>query len=343
MKRKYYAILLVLLLMLVSACAPAQRADGSTGGETSAPAETGGQEQPQKTKVNFAVLSGPTGIGAAKLISDNEAGLTANEYAVTVASAPDELTAKLMNGEVDIAALPTNTAANLYNKSGGAIEIIALTNLGVLYILENGNTVNSMEDLMDKTLYATGRSANPEYVLNFLLRENGMEPGLDVEIEYLPAEEVAAMMVSGKAELAMLPVPAATSVLLKNGAVRKALDLTAEWEKAGAEGVLTMSCVVVRREFAGQNPEAVRDFLEELEASILYMTENVKEGAKLVVPLGIVGNEAIAEAAIPDCNMKFISGGAVREHIEPYYKVLFAADPASIGGKLPDDSFYYVP
>jgi NitT/TauT family transport system substrate-binding protein len=325
-KRVITGLLLAALLLGTAGCA----------GQTE-------QVPTEKSKVSLAVLAGPTGMGAAKLLSDNAAGLAANEYTVTVAAAPDELTGKLVSGEVQVAALPTNLAAALYNKTNGAIQIAALNTLGVLYILENGNTVQSMADLKGRTIYATGQAANPEYVLNFLLRENGLEPGKDVTIEYKAADQVAAMMATGEASLCMLPVPAATGVLLKNSAVRQALDLTAEWEKTGADGALTMGCIAVRRDFAEQNSQALGDFLSELEASVQYVTENQEAAAKLITDLGIVGSEAIAKAAIPDAGLVFLAGDAVKEKVGPYYEVLYDADPASVGGKVPDDAFYYVP
>lgn len=307
----------------------------------------------ERASVSFAVLAGPTGVGAAKLMADSEAGLTKNQYNMTVAAANDEVVAKLTGPEpeVDIAAMATNVAANLYSKTGGKVQLLTINGLGVLYILErDGETIQSIADLSGKTLYATGQGANPEYVLNYLLRQNGLEPGTDVEIVWLTGEEVTAKMVSGEAQFCMLPVPAATAVQIKaagsEGAfsVRSALNLTEEWAKVNKTDNLVMSCTVVRTDWAKENPEAVAAFLEDYEASITYVKENAAEAAELVAQYGITPNAAIAQRAIPDCNLTFISGAEdVKAAVAGYYQVLFDADPASLGGAMPDDGFYYAP
>jgi len=165
-------------------------------------------------------------MGAAKLLSDNDSGSAAASYNVTLGSDPaNDIVPKLINGELDLAAIPTNLAAALYNRTGGEIQLLALNTLGVLHILENGESVHSLADLAGKTLYATGQGANPEYVLNYLLEQNGLTPGVDVTIEWKASDELTALMASGEAALGMLPVPAATSVMMQNQDVRDAIDL----------------------------------------------------------------------------------------------------------------------
>ena len=319
-----------------------------TAPETTAPVET--TPAPTETTsteretVNLAMLSGPTGVGAAKLLHDNAAGETALDYNVTIASDPaNEVVPKLNSGELDIAALSTNLAATLYQKTDGGIKLIALNTLGVLYILENGDTIHSMADLAGKTIYATGQGSNPEYVLNYLLEQNGLIPGEDVTIEWKASEELTALMASGEAQVCMLPVPAATAVQMKNEDVRAVLDLTQVWnDTVGAESQLTMGCVAVRTAFLEEHPEAVEAFLEEYAASIDYVKNNPEEAAPMVAEFGITANEQIALKAIPDCNLVCITGGEIQSSIQGYYEMLYAADPTSIGGAMPDDAFYYV-
>jgi NitT/TauT family transport system substrate-binding protein len=349
MKTKKWLSLLLASLMMLSVLAGCGNGTQTPSAEPSVtpsgvPAEsvspTSGQE---KTKINLALLSGPTGVGAAKLLSDNEAGTTKNQYDVTIATAPDELTGKIVSGEIDIAALSTNLAAALYQKTNGKVQLAAINTLGVLYILENGEEIQSMADLKGKTIYAFGQGANPEYVLRYLLEKNGLKEGQDVTVEFKASEEIVAAMASGQAKVAMLPVPATTTVLMKNKSVRAALDLTEEWNKTTEDSQLTMGCIVVRKEFAEQNPEAVKAFLEEYEASVNYVKENVDDAAQMVAKFGITGNAEIAKAAIPQCNLTCIIGEDMRTAIQGYYEVLFAAEPSSIGGQQPDDAFYYIP
>ena len=326
-RQKWLALLLAAALSagLLAGCS--QPAETSPTPEAATPSPSASETPAERTSVNLAMLNGPTGMGAAKLIADDAEGTTLNDYNVEVLSQPTDVTAKLSSGEVDIAALPTNVAATYYNKTE-SIQMLALNTLGVLYILENGSNVNSMADLAGQTLYATGQGANPAEK--------------DVDIQWKTAEEVQALMVSGEAKLAMLPVPAATGVLMQNSDVRAAIDFNTAWEEAGAEGTFTMGCVVVRNEFLEENPQAVEDFLTEYAASIEYVRENPEEAAPLVVEAGIVPKEPIAVAAIPQANLVCITGSDMLS-IRDYYAVLYNADPASIGGANPDDAFYYLP
>lgn len=308
--------------------------------ETPLPSETA--PAAEKAQVNLAVLKGNTGMSAAKLLSDNDAGESLNDYEVTLAAAPDEVTGKLVSGDIDIAALPTNVAALLYHKTGGGIQMLSICGLGVLYVLENGDSVHSVGDLRGKTLYATGQGANPEYVLNYLLEENGLDPKTDLTVEWKTADELTALMAAGEINLAMMPVPAGTAVTVKNPDVRFALDFTQEWSNVDKTSVLTMSCVVVRTAFAQENPQAVADFLKEYEASISYVRDNVAEGAELVAQYGITPNAKIAAEAIPQVNLLYLAGAEMQPTIQGYYDVLARADSASIGGGIPGDDFYYV-
>ena len=310
--------------------------------ETSAPVETTAQPtQEAAGTVRFAVLNGPTGVGAAKLMADSEAGATSNTYEVEVFTANDQVAAGLTNGEIDIAAVASNVAANLYNKTDGGIQMLAVSGLGVLYILENGESVHTMADLAGRTLYATGQGANPEYVLNYLLTENGVDPA-DVDIQWVTADEITTLMVSGGAELCMLPVPAATAVQLKNADVREALDLSAEWDNLQNGSHLTMTTIVARTDFIQENPQAVENFLADYQASVDYVNGDPAAAAELVAGYGITANAQIAEAAIPKCALVFITGpSSMRSAIQGYYEVLYQANPDSIGGGIPDDAFYY--
>ena len=347
MKRKLLALTLALLTLTGALAGCGQKTAETSpvpetaAPETSAPVETTAQPtQEAAGTVRFAVLNGPTGVGAAKLMADSEAGATSNTYEVEVFTANDQVAAGLTNGEIDIAAVASNVAANLYNKTDGGIQMLAVSGLGVLYILENGESVHTMADLAGRTLYATGQGANPEYVLNYLLTENGVDPA-DVDIQWVTADEITTLMVSGEAELCMLPVPAATAVQLKNADVREALDLSAEWDNLQNGSHLTMTTIVARTDFIQENPQAVENFLADYQASVDYVNGD-PAAAELVAGYGITANAQIAEAAIPKCALVFITGpSSMRGAIQGYYEVLYQANPDSIGGGIPDDAFYY--
>ena len=316
----------------------------NTSGSQSASTSAGDTSQSEAYVLpDFMVLSGPTGVGTAKLMADNEAAESYDKVAAssTVEADNQAVSSALINGDVDIAAVATNVAANLYNQSEGAVQVLAVNTLGVLYILEKGDTVTSMADLAGKTVYATGEGANPEYVLNYLLTENGVDPA-GVDIQWMTAQEVTAQMVSSEDGICMLPVPAATALMIQDSGVREALSLSEEWSTV-SDGELAMGCIVARTDYIEENPQGVEAFLSAYEDSIAYMSDpdNLEEAAELVAQYNITANANIAKAAIPQCNLVCLTGDEMKSVLEAYYQVLFDADPTSIGGALPDASFYY--
>ena len=316
----------------------------STSGSQSTSASAGDVSLAEPYELpDLMVLSGPTGVGAAKLMADNEAAAQEDKVLASAVVEADNqvVTSALINGDADIAAVATNVAANLVNKNPESIQVLAVNTLGVLYILEKGDTVQSMADLAGRTVYATGEGANPEYVLNYLLTENGVDPA-DVDIQWLTAQEVTAQMIASEDGICMLPVPAATALMIQDAGVRQALSLTDEWS-AVSEGELAMGCVVARTDYIEENPQGVEAFLSAYQDSIEYMSnpDNLDDAAELVAQYGITANAAIAKAAIPQCNLTYLQRDNMKSVLEAYYQVLFDADPTSIGGALPYNSFYY--
>lgn len=308
---------------------------------TEATEATAEETQAVEVLPNFMVMSGPTGVGAAKLISDWENGDCTAVANVEIVSDNEAVKNALVSGEVDIAAVATNLAATLTNKTGGGLQVLAVNTLGVLYILERGDSVQTMADLEGKTLYATGQGANPEYILNYLLTMSGVEPA-NVDIQWMTAQEIIAKMATEESGICMLPVPAATTLMVKCPDVREAVSLTDVW--AGLDnGALAQGCIVVRTEYAQQNPGAVKAFLEAYAASLAYMNDanNLQDAAALVAQYEITANAKIAELAIPSCNLTFVTGDEMKAILVSFYEVMYAADPSSIGGAMPADEFYY--
>ena len=352
MKKTLSLFLSLALLFSLAACgpketqAPTSSASSPVSSSTAPDVSQPGVPEPEaRTQVNMMVLSGPTGVGAAKLMLDNNLDHTLNDYNFEVVSENAQVVAALTSGETDIAAIATNMAANLANQTDGGIQVLAINTLGVLYVLEKGESVQSISDLQGRTIWATGKGANPEFILNKLLADNGVE----AEIEWLTPQEINANMLESEDGVCMLPVPAATALGMQGqGTIRFALSLSDIWEETVGT-VLPMGCVVARTEFIQQNPQAVTDFLEEYTDSIVYMQSgdavSSAPGVKsqLVADLGLTANADIAFHAIPMCNLTFIAGEEMRNQLQTYYQVLFQADPSSIGGMLPYDDFYYIP
>ena len=296
----------------------------------------------EKIDVNIATLKGPTGIGMVNLMQAAKNSTTPDRYNFTLAGAADEIVGKISSGEVDIAAVPTNLAAVLYQKTGGKVQMIAVNTLGVLYVVENGETVQKVEDLKGKTVFSTGQAAVPEYAFNYILGQNGMKTGDDVTVNYLSEHsELAAQLISGKVKLAVLPQPFVTQVTAKNPDVRVALDLAKEWKTASDEqSDLVMGCLIVRTEFAQQHKAELDAFLDAYKQSTETAVKDVEKTAQLTGEYDIM-DASVAEKAIPKCNIVYMDGTQMKESTEAFLKVLFEAQPKSVGGKLPDDGFYY--
>lgn len=300
-----------------------------------------GSETPPTVRVGG--LTGPTSIGMAKLMADNEAGTTQNTYDFTVAGSADVLTPMLIKGELDIAAVPANLAAVLYQRTKGAVQILAINTLGVQYIVEKGGeTVSSFADLRGKTLYATGKGTVNEYSLRYLLKQAGLDPDQDVTVEWKSEPtEVVALLKQNASAVAMLPQPYVTVAQGAVEGLRVALSLSDTWDSLDNGSRMITGTLVVRREFAEKNPETVRRFLAEYRASTEYVVENPNEAAPLVEQY--VGIKAgVAKTAIPFCNITCITGEDMIAPLSSYLTILYGENPAAVGGALPLDDFYYV-
>lgn len=290
--------------------------------------------------VRVGALKGPTAMGMVQMMQDK-----ADAYEFTLAAAPDEVVPLLVKGDLDIAAVPANLGAVLYNNTDGAVRVLAVNTLGVLYIVERGDTIHSVEDLRGRTLVSAGKGSTPEYALNYILKGNGLDPEQDLTIEYKSEHaECLAAMLQDDSVVAMLPQPFATVAQAKAGDMRVALDLNAEWDalQADAEnpsGLIT-GVAVARTDFIEQNPEAVERFMADYAESVAFTQENVADAAALIGQFDIF-DAAVAEKALPLCNIVFIAGDEMKAKLGGYLAELFAQDAAAVGGALPGEDFYY--
>ncbi len=290
--------------------------------------------------INVYALKGPTGIGLVKVMNDND-----GTYNFTLAGAPDEVTAAVINGDADIAAVPTNLAATLYNKTQGKVQLVALNTLGVLHILTKDEGIQSLSDLEGKTIYATGQGSTPEYVLNYILEANGLAD--KVTVEYMAEHaELATQAAAGMVDIAMLPEPNVTSVLSQNADYRIALDVTELFNQAAADkgenAVLSMGCVIVNKDWAAANADKLATFMGAYAESVEFVNTNVDEASQMVEAQSIIPKAAVAKKAIPNCHIVFIDGEEMMTQIAPFFQVLHNANPKSVGGALPAEDFYYI-
>ena len=318
---------------------------GSADGAADAAGLPEASEPAEPVDVNILALKGPTAMGMVQFMREADAGnLTDNAYHFSITAVTDEVSVALAQGTADIAAVPANLASILYNNTEGGVRVLAINTLGVLYIVERGDTVQSLADLAGKTLYASGKGTTPEYALNYLLAESGLEGQVTVEWKSEQAECLSALM-SDEDAIAMLPQPFVTTAQAQDDSIQVALDLTAEWDalQAGSDAPSTLvtGVVVARTEFAEAHPEVISAFLDHYAASVDFVNGNVAEAAQLVGQSEIVTAE-VAEQALPQCNIVFIEGDEMREKLSGYLSVLLAQNPQSVGGALPGDDFYYV-
>ena len=351
--KKLLSLLCVLSLSaaLLAGCSTAGDAGTSeTPGSSSTPSEVTEPESSQDTAdpidVNVMALKGPTAMGMVEFMKETDGGTVAdNNYHFTITAATDEVSAALAQGTTDIAAVPANLASVLYNNTEGGVQVLAINTLGVLYIVESGDTVHSVEDLRGKTIYASGKGNTPEAALNYVLTQNGIDPSADVTIEWKSeqAECLSALMAEENA-IAMLPQPFVTTAQAKSESLRVALDLTEEWDALQADSdtpsTLVTGVVVARTEFAEDHPEVISNFLDYYQQSVEYVNANVEEAAQLVGQYEIVTAE-VAQKALPECNIVFIEGAEMKEKLSGYLSVLFEQNPQSVGGALPNDTFYF--
>ncbi len=291
--------------------------------------------------LRIAGLKGPTTMGLVNLLSMEQAGTAAMDYDLQLYGAADEIVPLLIKGELDMAAIPANLAATLYQKTSGGIQAVAVNTLGVLYVVEQGDTVHSMADLKGRTILSTGKGTTPEYVLRYLLTANGLDPDKDVDIQYYSeATEVTAQMATTQDAIAVLPQPYVTAAGLKDDTLRVALDLTAEWDKV-ADTQLITGVTVVRKAYAEEHPDVVAAFLADYAQSVNAANTDLEGTAALCEEQGVVAKAAIAKKALPNCNIVCLTGEELKADVSGYLQVLYDADPAAVGGTLPGEDFYW--
>ena len=345
--KKILSVLIAAALMIVALAACG--GNGNNAASSDAGSEVSSAASAEKATVNIATLAGPTGMGMAYMLKGSDDGTTRNTYKYDICSSPDEITSKIVSGEYDIAALPTNAAATLYNKTGGKVKMLALNTLGVLYLLEKGDTVKDVADLKGKTIYVSGQGSTPEYVLNYILESNGLKVGTDVTLDftYSTHNDLVAFAATGAADLVLLPEPTVTALMTKNADMRVAFDLNDLWadcvkDSDNADSVISMGCAVVNTAFAESNPQAVKDFLDDYSESAGKVNDDYTAASEVIAELGIVQAPAVALKALDRCNIVCITGNDMKKTVNNFFEVLYNANASSVGGSMPDDQIYYI-
>ncbi len=303
-------------------------------------AAEGHAEAPAARGLHIFGLTGPTSIGMLPLFRtppDLGAGYRASIEAV---SSPDLIVARLLSGEADFAFLPINLAANLYAR-GLPIELAATTGGGVLYVVTSRDDIHSLRDLAGKTVYGSSQGSAPEFIMDYLLEKNGVDPKRDLTQLFTYAHsELALALAAGRVDLAVLPEPFVSIALAKNPGLHIAIDLQKEWgriESGGSSYPLT--ALVVKRSLAEADPLAVSRFLAAERASMSWVVAHPAEAGVLAQRYLDMPAEIVA-AAIPRLSLRYVPARDARPAVDRFLSVLYSFDPASIGGRKPDERFY---
>ncbi|MBS5607928.1 MAG: ABC transporter substrate-binding protein [Enterocloster asparagiformis] len=295
--------------------------------------------------VRVGSLKGPTSMGLVYLMDKAQKGETENHYEFTMTGAADELVGKIASGDLDIALIPANVASVLYTKTQKNVTVLDINTLGVLYVVASDDSITSVADLKGKTVYMTGKGTTPEYVMNYLLKENGLAAG-DVDLQFKSeATEVASLLKENPDAIGVLPQPFATAACIQNEALKPVVDLTEAWTALNQDSgsMLVTGVTIVRSDFLRENRAPIQMFLEDHKESAQYAVDHLDETAELVAAAGIVEKAPIAKKALPYCNIVCMTGQEMKDALSGYLNVLYEQDAKSVGGQLPGDEFYYMP
>jgi NitT/TauT family transport system substrate-binding protein len=339
--KRTFAFLLFLMMVVCALITGCTAAKSETESEPEISAATAESSETETLTLRIAGLKGPTSMGLVQVMEKAAENEAANTYEFTIAGSADEITPKLIQGDLDMAAVPANLASVLFNNTDGAIRLLAINTLGVLYLVEKGDSIETWSDLKGQTIYATGKGSTPEYTLRYLLSANGLDPDTDVTIEWKSEPtEVVSILQAEDTGIAMLPQPYTTVAQNSVDGLHIVLDLTEAWDALDNGSTLVTGVLVARTDFVEAHPEAVQAFLDEYKASTEFVNAFPAEAAQLIEKYDIV-KAAVAEKALPYCNITFVSGSAMRPLLEGYLQVLYDQNPKAIGGALPTDAFYY--
>lgn len=339
MKKISLFLVLILVISMLAGCNQNnEKPDGKTPDDNAKPIETAEPKVP--VNVTIAGLKGPTSIGMIKMFDEKSLNDESYKVQYVAEAAPDALTGKIISGDIQISSVPINLASVLYKKTNGAVQLMAVNTIGNLYIV-GSEEISSLKETEGKTLGMSAKGSTPDYAMNYILKQNGLDG--KVELDYaLDHATLAQAVIAGDKKIALLPQPFVTQVMMKNKNVKILFDLNEEWKAATkGESELFTGCIVVNKEFASNNKEFVAEFLKQYKASVEWVVNNPAEAAKLTEKNEIMPSAALVEKAIPYCGITYKPASEVKEKLNSFYKILFDSNPASVGGALPDENFYY--
>lgn len=291
-------------------------------------------------QLTVAGLKGPSSIGMLRMIESEPVFGEDVETEYQIVDEPQLMIARIMSGEADIAAVPINLAAVLYNK-GAPYRLGAVTGDGLLHIVSSREDIGSVEDLKGKRIYCIAQGSTPEFVLRYVLEKSGIDPDTEVELDFsFDHVAIAPQLIAGKVDLAVLPEPFVSIVASKNPAVQPVIDLQQVWaELSGTGDTYPITATLVRNSLYREHPEALKAFFAAYRESIDWANANPAEAGGLAGKYMEMPAPIIAKA-MPRLNLRYQSPREARSRVEELYQVFHGFAPASVGGTIPGDEFY---
>jgi len=328
--KKVISIILVLSLALSALVGCASKVDNVPEPEVK-----------ENISVNVAAPAGAPNLSMIKMFKENPSFGEHVEVNYETIKSPDLMASKIISGEVDIAIVPTNLAITLYNK-GVDYKLAASSVWGILYVVGN-EEIDGWDSLRGKEIYTMGRGLTPDIVLRYLLTSNGLDPEKDVTLTYMgDATELASAFIAGKSAISVIPEPALSNVMMKKESTVVLLDLQEEWSKVNAgNSSYPQASLIIKNELMEKDPSFVEMFLQEYENSINWLTTNATLAGEYSEELETGLSKGAVINGLGRSNIQYKGAKDAKEAIENYLNVLFQYAPETIGGKLPDEGFYF--
>jgi NitT/TauT family transport system substrate-binding protein len=288
----------------------------------------------------IATLKGPSSMGMVKLIDSLESAESPN-IVVEILNEPIQVRKMIIDGSADFAILPTTMAALIYNK-GLEYQLIAVPVWGTLYLFGSDTTITNWEHLIGKRVHVMAKGMTPDVLFRYLLEKNGINPESDLKLDYsFPTHiDLANAIASGQANLGVISEPMVSLAMHKNKSIKPIFDLNYEWQKS-LNMPIPQTALLVKKGIAVNHPEIVEQLLVSYEASSKWVNQYPDSAANLIIKHKILPNYEVAFNAIPRSNLKFVRAKGITMQVEEYLRVFYQMNPDIVGGKIPDENFYY--
>lgn len=305
--------------------------------------------------VKKLVLAGPpAGVsnGLIHLLANDGLAELADEVEFILWSNPDQLRALALNGKVDFIAMPTNVAANLYNR-GAPLKLLNISQWGALWMISRDPNMKTLADFKGQEIAIPFRADMPDIVFTHLAERQGLTPNKDFKLNYTATPmDAMQLLIMRRIDHALLSEPAVSMALRKTKSfpvsliapeLHRSVNLQQEWSRVmGTEARIPQAGIAVMGNKA-DNPQLVARFEEAYAQATRWCQENQQKCAEEVAAkIPMLSAEAVADALAAQGNY-YATAFDAQQELEAFLEILLAKQPASVGGKLPNADFYANP